>query len=163
MLDDDGKLLHHQTLTLAGNVLDVGIGPTQWEIIVSIDTVHGLGSLKTFAQWETPAPPMFESFKFPFVPGSIAQREDHVKLQWERTSFARQLNDAASKIQRAEIPVEPATESTGTYSVLGEMLYGLENLRKKRWQELANADEEEPLEEVIAEAGAPIQAEQADV
>ncbi|KEF55069.1 uncharacterized protein A1O9_08722 [Exophiala aquamarina CBS 119918] len=163
MLDDGGKLLHHQTLALSGNVLDVGIRPAQWEVIVSLDTVHCLGSLKTFAPRETPALKMFESFKFPYISGSTAQLKDQVELQWESSSFAMQLNDAASKIERAEIPAEHATEVAGTYSALGEMLYGLENLRKKRWQELTNVDEEEPLEEAIVEAEAHVQPEQVNV
>lgn len=157
LLDEAGKLLHHQTLTLAGNVLDVAIGPSQWGIIVSIDSVHAPGSLKTFAPQDTPKPPMFESFTFPYITAATSQVGGHVKLQWERTSFARQLNEAASKIERVDVPIEASTQPTSVYSSFGEMLYGLENLRKKRWQEVENADDEEPLEEAMAEVETSVQ------
>lgn len=166
-LNEHGKLLHHQTLTLAGNILDVGIGPALWEIVVSIDTVHRPGSVKTLRPEETPASEMFETFELSSnladASGSTGRLGAHDELRWDRSSLAMLLNDAGSVLERIEISAEAPPPSRGAYSTPGEMLYGLENLRKKRGQETADADEEEPLEEAIAEAEIPVQLEQADV
>lgn len=166
-LNNHGKLRHHQTLTLAGNILDVGIGPALWEIVVSIDTVHRPGSVKTLRPEETPASEMFETFELSSnlsdANGSSGRLEGHDDLRWDRSSLAMLLNNTASVVERVEISVEAPPQSKGTYSALGEMLYGLENLRKKRGLEMGNADEEEPLEEAIAEAEIPVQLDPADV
>lgn len=154
-LDDHGKLLHHQTLTLAGNILDVGIGPALWDIVVSIDTAHRPGSVRTLRPEETPALELFETFELfsnlGDTNGSTEEPEHHTELRWERSSYAMLLNNAAVEVERVKIPMESPPQSKGTYDQLGEMLYGLENLRKKGY-ETANAEGEEPLEEAIAEA-----------
>jgi hypothetical protein len=134
----------------------VGIGPALWEIVVSIDTVHRPGSVKTLRPEEIPALEMFETFELSSnqsdANGSTGRGEANNELRWDRSSLAMLLNDAASVTERVEISAEAPPQSRGTYSTLGEMLYGLENLRKKRGQETADADEEEPLEQAIAEA-----------
>ncbi|KAK5062988.1 hypothetical protein LTR84_005064 [Exophiala bonariae] len=154
-LDDYGKLLHHQTLTLAGNILDVGIGPALWDIVVSIDTVHRPGSVKTLRPEETPAPELFETFELfsnlDDMNDSTEQLEHYTELRWERSSYAMLLNNAAAAVERIKVSTEPPPQSKGVYGAVGEVLYGLENLRKKSHGE-ANVDGEEPLEEAIVEA-----------
>lgn len=135
--------------------MDVGIGPALWDIVVSIDTVHRPGSVKTHRPEETPALELFETFELfsnlDDTNGSTGQLENHTELRWERSSYAQLLNSAAAVVERIKIATESPPQPKGVYGSAGEMLYGLENLRKKAHGE-ANADGEEPLEEAIVDA-----------
>ncbi|KAL2423624.1 tRNA (guanine-N(7)-)-methyltransferase non-catalytic subunit TRM82 [Exophiala dermatitidis] len=143
-----GQLVHHQTLTLGGNVLDVGIGPALWDIVVSIDTVHKPGSMKIVRPEETPATEFFETFELfsnlTVDEAGLVQSEnrDEPELRWERTSLAMLLNEAASSCKTQEVSLEAPPKTHSVYSPLGESLYGLENLRKKRGLQAQKEDAE---------------------
>ena len=106
---------------------------------------------------ESPSPEFFETFElFSNISldtnGSAHRPEEEIapsELRWERSSLAMMLNSAASGGEQAELPMEAPSKSKDTYSTLGESLYGLENLRKKRGWNAAEAEEEEVAEEVI--------------
>lgn len=158
-LSEKGRLKHHQTLTLAGNVLDVSIGPALWDIVVSIDTVHKPGSVRVIRPEETPATEAFETLElFSNLSGEQSgpnETEPGVgepELRWEKTSLAMLLNEAASNSKTSEAPSEAPPKSRGTYSALGENIYGLENLRKKRGSH-GQEDEAEDIGDEIP--GAP--------
>lgn len=150
-LSTQGKLQHHQTLSVAGNVLDVGIGPALWDIVVSIDNVHRPSSIRSLRPEEIPATEVFESFSLfsdlspqnGDVPTST--QTGGTELRWERTSLAMLLNESASATERPKMPAEVPSKNRTIYSSLGETLYGRENLRKKRGQ--AAAEEEDGGEE----------------
>ncbi|EXJ81587.1 hypothetical protein A1O1_07651 [Capronia coronata CBS 617.96] len=150
VLSEQGQLRHHHTLTLAGNVLDVGIGPALWDIVVSIDTVHKPGSVRVIRPEETPATEAFETFElFSNISNDqngsseIENLVDGPELRWEKTSLAMLLNDSALHCEIPDAPVEQPSKAENTYSVLGETLYGLENVRKKRGLHVQEDDAED--------------------
>lgn len=59
------------------------------------------------------------------------------------------LNDAASTCEEVEIPAQSTSnwKNSSPYSALGELLYGLESMRKKRGQTSMEAEEEEIQED----------------
>jgi hypothetical protein len=146
----EGHLKHHQTITLAGNVLDVCVGPALWQIVVSIDTIHKPGSMKVFHPEEHPKSECFETFELysDFCgPAKDDQAVDAAEtdLRWEPTSLAMLLNGAASQCQRGDVILDAFSKdrTKSAFSNVGELLYGLENLRKKRGQAAVEAEEEE--------------------
>ncbi|EXJ82435.1 hypothetical protein A1O3_06248 [Capronia epimyces CBS 606.96] len=149
-LTEEGRLRHHQSLTLGGNVLDVGIGPALWDIVVSIDTVHKPGSMRVIRPAETAETEVFETFELfsdhPSHENGVSEFEkvDGVDLRWEKTSLAILLNEAALHGEMADVPTEGPSKAQTTYSALGESIYGLENLRKKRDSQ-AQEDEAEEI------------------
>ncbi|EXJ69181.1 uncharacterized protein A1O5_07217 [Cladophialophora psammophila CBS 110553] len=158
---EDGRLRHHQTLTLGGNVLDVTIGPTLWGIIVGIDTIHKPGSVQVLRPETTPAPDAFETFELfsdlgddENGPGKEPDGVPEADLRWETSSLAMLLNTSASHCDKGALPSEGSIKDKGAYSAAGEVLYGLENLRKKRGQ---TAEEDEEAE---SQQGAPAEAEE---
>ena len=62
-LTDEGKLKHHQTIVVGGNVLDVSVGPSLWQVVVSIDTVHKPGSMKNIRLEEMSHTDYFDTFE----------------------------------------------------------------------------------------------------
>ncbi|OCT48234.1 tRNA (guanine-N(7)-)-methyltransferase non-catalytic subunit TRM82 [Cladophialophora carrionii] len=156
-LTDEGRLKHHQTLTVGGNVLDVGVGPALWEIIVSIDTIHKPGSMKVLHPEEVPKTDHFETFGlFSNLPDDISVENSQAEvsleaeLRWERSSLAMLLNNTAATVERGNLPSEPTPQkdkNKSNFSPAGEILYGLENLRKKRGQAAVEAEQEEAGEE----------------
>jgi hypothetical protein len=159
-LTDEGQLKHHQTLTVGGNVLDIGVGPALWEIVVSIDTVHRPGSMTSLHPDEVPRTDYFETFELfsnmhedtgvQDIPSAVSPEAD---LRWERSSLAMLLNNTASKVKKGGLPSETLekdkSKSKSNFSPAGEILYGLENLRKKRGQAAVEAEQEEADEEEI--------------
>lgn len=148
-MNEQGGLQHHQTLTLGGNVLDVGVGPALWEIVVSIDNVHRPGSMHLVKPEESPTNEDFETFEL-FSNGggsetSLATVSAGRELRWERSSLAMMLNAAASSSKRPDLPKLTPPKQNSVYSNIGEVMYGLENLRKRRGQDEANGDDEGSL------------------
>ncbi|KAI1612624.1 hypothetical protein EDD37DRAFT_625328 [Exophiala viscosa] len=148
-LTDQGELQHHQTLQLGGNALDVTIGPALWEAVVSIDTVHKPGSMRDVGSEEVPTSDFFETFELFSNISKDADGTDQPvelpdgrELRWERSSLAMLLNGAITVSDNVDLPSEDGLKGKGTYSVLGEQLYGLENLRKKRGEQGIEAEEE---------------------
>ena len=165
-LTDTGQLKHHQTLTLGANALAVGIGPALWEIVVSIDTVHRPGSMKVLDSEEVPKTEYFETFElFSNLPDDASigpsggEDAPEADLRWETSSLAILLNSAASSCAKGELPSEPAKDKNrSAFSPAGEILYGLENLRKKRGQAAVEAEQEEAgvEEAVLPDAGSMV-------
>jgi hypothetical protein len=105
---------------------------------------------------EVPKSDFFETFElFSDLPkdadGTNQPVEDigGPELRWERSSLAMLLNSAVTVTHDVELPSGDQSKGQGTYSVLGEQLYGLENLRKKRGEQAIEAEEE-------ADEGAPV-------
>jgi hypothetical protein len=152
----DQELVYHDTVELPGNALDVVVLQKLQTILVSTDNVHIPGSVKRVRVDSDSARlgDSLVSFKLTNKDDLNGQNRTERNLWWatcvpiatETRSLAfgsfvpeavRQLNDKA------------------TYSVLGEFLYGLENLRKNR--SVTEAAEEPlhgdalPVEEVVDE------------
>ncbi|KAK7887548.1 tRNA (guanine-N(7)-)-methyltransferase non-catalytic subunit trm82 [Exophiala xenobiotica] len=157
-LADQGQLRHHQTVVLGGNALDVAIGPALWEIVVSVDTVHKPGSVKDVRPEATPESSFFETFEL-FSDASEAtngeaqpQEGRESALRWERSSLAMLLNNAVPGIESVELAQGDPSHSNSTNSALGEQLYSLENLRKRKGQPALDAVDEDPEESTPAPA-----------
>lgn len=125
MMYQDGQLRYHQTILLSGNVLDVIILPDETtRALISIDNIHLPGSMVR-EKLELSECKLLTTLEFH---GS--------DLTWSERTETFGLNAGAEAI--ADIPKasEPEAASSsrprGEYSTLGEFLYGLENLRKKR-------------------------------
>lgn len=143
-------------------MLDVGVGPSLWEIIVSVDTVHTPGSMKAIRPEEVPNTQFFETFE---LFSNLSQDPDQevvsedatpeMDLRWESSSLAMFLNQAAAEVEKGQLPSETSSKDKGAFSVAGEILYGLENLRKKRGQAAMEAEQEEAGDEaeVIPDTG----------
>lgn len=147
-LTNEGKLQHHQTIELGGNALDVAVGPALWEIVVSIDTVHKPGSVKEIKPEATPKSDFFETFSLfsnraEDANGTApADEQPGPELRWERSSLAVLLNNAVPIFEKLDLPQEDDSKGKGTCSTIGEQLYGLENLRKRRGEQAVDAEEE---------------------
>jgi hypothetical protein len=157
-LSDEGLLKHHQTLAVAGNVLDVAVGPALWEVIASIDTVHKPGSMKTLRPEAIPQTEFFETFELSSTSSFLNGHASTVRgpqddLRWERSSLAILLNSNAARAEQGLLPSEAAAKDKGIFSPAGDILYGLENLRKKRGQAAQEAEEAGGADEEAAEAG----------
>ncbi|KAJ9614490.1 tRNA (guanine-N(7)-)-methyltransferase non-catalytic subunit trm82 [Cladophialophora chaetospira] len=159
-LTDEGQLRHHQTLTMGGNVLDVSAGPALWEIVVSIDTVHKPGSMKILKPEDVRKEDYFETFElFSDAPEDVSGEEastdiaPEIDLRWESSSLAVLLSYTASRCEKGNLPSDaPLKEKNkSNFSPAGEILYGLENLRKKRGLVAAEDEqaEAEGEEEVV--------------
>lgn len=123
-----GQLHYSQNIPLDGNVLDVAVAVNmeeQTRVIVSIDTVHIPGSM------------LRQRTETSQSDSIITLELDATSLQWSRsrTGFSLSSRDVQDL---QEVPPESPTQAArssrarGEYSALGEFLYGLENLRKKR-------------------------------
>ncbi|KAK6364556.1 tRNA (guanine-N(7)-)-methyltransferase non-catalytic subunit trm82 [Exophiala oligosperma] len=152
-LTKEGKLQHHQTVELGGNALDVAVGPALWDIVVSIDTVHKPGSVKEIKREAVPKSNFFETFSLfsnlsQNANGTApAAEQPGPELRWERSSLAVLLNDAVPMSETSDLSQDSKSKGKGTYSALGEQLYGLENLRKRR------GDQDQPMDADEEEAG----------
>ena len=122
----EGQLQCRQKITLGGNVLDVAVNIGKHiTAIISIDNVHVPGSMLK-QRTETSQSDAIITFEL-----------DSTSLQWSKsiTGFTLPFGDVQ---ELQEVPSEDLTQTVrssrarGEYSALGEFLYGLENLRKKR-------------------------------
>lgn len=108
-------------LELAGNALDVVVLDTDTvNVIVSLDTVHEPGSTKRWKSEPNPDLKMLQVFKFDssstdYTPSLLIEAVDR-----EGTFAIEPRIESSSKSQKPD---------------LGELLYGLENLRKQRQTE----------------------------
>ena len=142
-IKEDGQLLFHQAIALDGNVLDVAINVDEKVMaIVSVDQIHVPGS-------------MIRQRTQPTHSDAVTVMElESTSLRW---TF---LNQSFSLLPEylQDVPPESqeqaarSSRARGEYSALGEFLYGLENLRKKRGIPGEEVDESlEAVEELAAE------------
>ena len=136
-LDLGGKLSYHQTVAVSGNVLDVAQAQGQNLLIISLDPAHEVGSMKAFDTGESLLNETMVAFK-------LGKQFD--KLEWLPAGIAEPLNAAIIQLENMSEVLETESSerqrSKGDYSSLGEFLYGLENLRKRRGQALEDAEDE---------------------
>jgi tRNA (guanine-N(7)-)-methyltransferase subunit TRM82 len=143
---DGGHLKHHQTVQLSGNALDVAIvSGARISALVSVDNIHVPGSM------------MKESTKTEPCEMVTTLEVDSLTLGWVagRGSFSIKNSDVErlSKVPpEAQDQVMRSSRARGEYSSLGEFLYGLENLRKKRGFHVDDVDEStEAMKEHVPE------------
>lgn len=95
--------------------------------IVSLDTVHSAGSTKTPDMSRDTANEMLASFK-------LVQSGKH--WEWKAAAETTLLTVPISRLdivsEAEESDAVAKSRARGDYSALGEFLYGLENLRKRR-------------------------------
>lgn len=129
-------LVHHQTINLQGNVLDVVFMEAKQAMVVSMDNVHEAGSVKiprtdplgvgnSLVAYQL-GPENSEAYKSSSR-GSEPQR-------WRLSDYTEALFDTIV-FEKDDFPKTDfigQTNPKATYSALGEFLYGLENLRKNR-------------------------------
>ena len=144
--NDGSDLQHQQTIPLSGNALDLTVSSEE-EVtaIVSIDNVHVPGSMMRQRSETDQSDPI------------IALKLDTKTLCWSRRDGAFSVKTNSLTCLQAVLPetqASPARSSRarGEYSALGELLYGLENLRKKRGVQAEDLDESiDQTEEVVPE------------
>jgi len=150
-------LRHLQTLKLDSNVLDVVHLREQNVAVVSLDTAHSPGSYKDYCREPVPATKAFKSFGIGCgevmsntlpVEGVYLEPGSDAALSLEPIS----METIPDKRQQNETEARAKYEKT--YSVLGELVYGLENLRKRRGK--AAEDEDDAADDGEGElVGAP--------
>lgn len=123
-------LVYHQTVDLPGNALDVA-RMQEDVILVSTDNVHMPGSVK---QMRTDPAALADSV-VSFQLESEHLRDAHGTkryLSWKPSDLPAGLSASldSGTFVGPELASQPSAKAT--YSVLGEFLYGLENLRKNR-------------------------------
>lgn len=143
------------SLQFAGNVLDVAVGEAGRFIVVSIDTVHQSGSMKSRRNELLSQEEAIVCFTRCDEPHTLAsniitakQGEGRVQSLWTRSPLPSLDTALAGENLMAAIePEEGQHKPHKRYSKLGEFLYGLENLRKQRGQEDPEANEEAGADE----------------
>ncbi|KAK5099862.1 tRNA (guanine-N(7)-)-methyltransferase non-catalytic subunit trm82 [Lithohypha guttulata] len=151
------ELRHIQTVVLDGNVLDV-VQTAQEEVLISIDTIHASGSCKEFRPGDTLDTARIDTFTATTTEhtdnGNSRIDEDAktsaiVQLLPSKRAVKHQIRPIpASQTTRQDEPLENDTrwkKYEKPYSFMGELIYGLENLRKRRG--LPAEDEEAEMEE----------------
>ena len=158
-LQPDGKLEHHQTIETTGNTLDVAV-TDGLEIIISVDTAHEAASVVSYANdgEATSTRRLLEAFELTASSNGNAVETEKGSMVWLPSQLTGKLEGAVGQINDLpEIPQSPKlgrpSQRKGNYSLLGEFLYGLENLRKKRGAAAAEgeADDESLLAEEVPE------------
>ena len=128
VLRKDGTLHHQQTVKLSGNVLDVTHAHEEKLIMVSLDSAHAVGSMKSMERDSSIGNEMLVAFEM------IGQTLNDTILR--PAKIVESLNLAISDLSGMPDVPRPdnvqGKRSRGEYSFLGEFLYGLENLRKRR-------------------------------
>jgi len=150
-------LRHLQTLRLDSNVLDVLHLREQNVVVVSVDTVHFPGSYNNYRSEPVPATNAFQFFGVKYgeilshalpIQGVCLKLSSDVELAIEPTSRDPLAEPRNGKDTQASAKYEK------TYSPLGEVIYGLENLRKRRGK--AAEEEDDAADEADGELeGAP--------
>lgn len=124
-----GQMEYSQTIQLSGNALDVTVLQHMDTIIVSTDNVHKPDSTRTTRS----VPITGEILVQAFTPRTSA--EDELATWHEVPKWQRALEPVMEAINRAgsfEISTESsAPDSKSKQHSLGELLYALENLRKR--------------------------------
>jgi hypothetical protein len=137
----DQELVYHETVELPGNVLDVVVLQGSQTILVSTDNVHIPGSVKRVRVDSDSARlgDSLVSFKLANKDDLNGQNRTERNLWWAPCGpIAPETRSLAFGSFVPEVAGQPNDKAT--YSVLGEFLYGLENLRKNR--SVAEAAEE---------------------
>lgn len=123
---DSGHLHHHQSITLSGNVLDVSVTVDRRMIaIVSLDNIHRPGSMVKERE-ETANSQMVTVIEL-----------DQSTSSWNEQREVLEIRSGGIE-KTGHFPCAPqarplgSSRARGEYSSLGDFLYGLENLRKKR-------------------------------
>ncbi|ETN43629.1 uncharacterized protein HMPREF1541_02788 [Cyphellophora europaea CBS 101466] len=152
-INAEGKITPSQKLEMDGNILDVAAleaPPNTSSIAVSIDTAHGAGSTASYM-------PDTATKRDPVTVFRLESHENGEK--WVPSEQPPTMRTAVAQV--GELPGIPEANSSGRldrrkgpYSPLGEFLYGLENLRKKRG-DAAQDPEEDDGDEGLGEGGAP--------
>jgi tRNA (guanine-N(7)-)-methyltransferase subunit TRM82 len=127
--DDSGHLQHQQTVTLDGNVLDVSLVSNltspRVTAFVSLDNIHNPGSMIKEKEKGIDRQ-MITTIEF----------DDKDRLWHEKQDTFEIRNQDVE--EQGGFPAAPLAQASGSsrargeYSSLGDFLYGLENLRKKR-------------------------------
>lgn len=136
-------------MELSGNVLDVAVLSDQRSIVVSLDAAHVSGSTLSYSTDSAASSPPLVAFEMD-TSGDGAT--------WKPLRLSDTLLSATAQID--DIPDVPEVSNNarqgrkGAYSPLGEFLYGLENLRKKRGMDAQEADEDDG-EEALPEGEMP--------
>lgn len=156
----DSELIHMQTFKLDGNILDLVHCKDMDVLAISIDTTHKSGSYKEHL---TDADKSLPSIQFLNMKGAeIIVDETALK-----GVYLEQCNHLGPwSIESA--PYKSTSESAGqgegetklknydkAYTAVGEFIYGLENLRKRRGKAAEDDDDEDAQEDDGDLDGAP--------
>ncbi|RMZ87528.1 hypothetical protein DV736_g5249, partial [Chaetothyriales sp. CBS 134916] len=144
-LGTNGRLNLHQIIETNSNVLDLASLAERDLIIISLDTAHEKGSTRSFKAESSSENGSLEAFEL--------ETTQKGWVVWKPADIVQRLNAAIAGIEDRPVVIEAErTErqrAKSDYSALGEFLYGLENLRKKRGQtaEDVEAEAEQEVED----------------
>lgn len=133
---EDSKLLYEWSLQFAGNVLDVVQVERSDQIAISLDKTHELGSCQRYRH---------ERSKNCIMLLPLSVIESSQSAGQDSTPVVLNMGDKGTQFSPQSVAIDSLadnhwqTEIDGrgkiaekSYSALGELLYGLENLRKRR-------------------------------
>lgn len=150
---DDADLSLVDVLQLSGNLLDLVSIPGQACIAIAIDDVHEPGSMKVLREELTSSSCSIKIFKLSQNaisilsqrgtenPGEILSPSDlweDMQVEFEVEAVQRESSTVSRDVNDTEVKDKNQGRLSGQ---LGEFLYGLENLRKKRGQAAVEEDE----------------------
>ena len=143
LLEQDSRwtLVYAGSQVLHGNCLDVIHFPERGIVAVSVDTVHEPGSYKTFRANEISTALQF--FQINQATPSLSP-DDVLDVSLDHIPADKVLATAKPAVE---------VESKGKtwekiFTPLGELIYGLENLRKRRGRAAEEEDEDGEAEEM---------------
>lgn len=150
-------LRHLQTLKLDSNVLDVVHLREQNVAVVSLDTAHSPGSYKDYRGEPVPATKAFEFFGIgcgEVMSNALPVEGVNLEPGSDAALSLEPISTESLSDKRQQNETEARAKYEKTYSVLGELVYGLENLRKRRGK--AAEDEDDAADDGEGElVGAP--------
>lgn len=130
---EDYDISYNQTLKLEGNVLDVTVLGGHDQIAVCVDTVHKSGSHKELrSDEETIASVQIFALSSVLVTANGRQTSSILPVLDRDVEIDTVLPQEPDK---SHVPNGDAKQQRGwerSYNSLGELIYGLENLRKRR-------------------------------
>jgi len=128
-------LRHLQTLKFDGNVLDVLHLRQQNLVIVSVDTAHSPGSYKDYLPQPAGASEAFKFFGIrhgEVMSNTLPTQGVCLEPSSDVTLTLEPVPTDSLADKRHSNETESRAKYEKTYSGLGELIYGLENLRKRR-------------------------------
>jgi len=150
-------LRHLQTLKLDSNILDVVHLRKQNVVVVSVDTAHSPGS---YNHYRAEPLPITEAFRFfgirrgEVMSNTLPIEGVCLEPSSDATLAPESMPTDSLSTNRKVNETEARAKYEKTYSVLGELIYGLENLRKRRGKAAEDEDDAADGGEVELE-GAP--------
>lgn len=137
-------LRHLQTLKLDSNILDLVHLRKQNVVVISVDTAHSPGSYKDYRAEPLPATEAFRFFgvrRGEVLSNTLPIEGVCLEPSSDATLALEPMPTDSLSDNRTVNETEARANYEKTYSILGELIYGLENLRKRRGKAAEDEDD----------------------